>query len=74
MTFDTQCYIPVHPNDVSSLQCLFDYLKDVKRWIFTSFLQVNEAKPEVLLCGPSASTETVANNLEPLSGKLHTPV
>lgn len=56
---DTQCYFPLLPKDVSHLQCLFDCLRDVKHWMLASFLQLNEAKTEVLVFGPSSSTEMV---------------
>ncbi len=71
---DTQCYVPLHLNDVSSLQCLFDCLRDVKQWMSANFLQLNESKTEVLLFGSSASTEVVASKMGPLSGNLHSHV
>ncbi len=40
---DTQCYVPLHPKDGSSLQCLFDCLRDVKQWMSANFLQLNES-------------------------------
>ncbi len=73
-TDDTQCYVPLHPKDVSSLQCLFDCLRDVKQWMSANFLQLNESKTEVLLFGSPASTEVVASKLGPLSGNLHSHV
>ncbi len=71
---DTQCYVPLHLNDVSSLQCLFDCLSDVKQWMSANFLQLNESKTEVLLFGSSAPTEVVASKMGPLSGNLHSHV
>ncbi len=73
-TDDTQCYIPLHPKDVSSLQCLFDCLRDVKQWMSANFLQLNHSKTEVLSFGSPASTEVFASKLGPLSGNLHSHV
>lgn len=60
---DSQCYFLLHQNDVSSLQCLFDFLKDDSHWMSANFLQLNEAKSEVLVFGPSASTEMFVSKL-----------
>ncbi|XDV50781.1 hypothetical protein PO909_019793 [Leuciscus waleckii] len=59
---DTQCYVPLHPKDDSSLQCLFDCLRDVKQWMSANFLQLNDSKTEVLIFGSSTFTEVVAGS------------
>ena len=60
---DTQCYVPLHPKDVSSIQCLLDCLRGVTHWMSANFLQLNGAKTELLTFGLSASTEMVASKL-----------
>jgi len=59
---------------MDSLQCLFDYSREVKQWMSANFLQLNDSKMEVSIFGSSKFTEVVASKLGPLSGNLHTHV
>lgn len=44
-----QIFLPLKPNNQSSLSNLSDCLNDIKSWMAHNFLQLNENKLEVVL-------------------------
>ena len=50
---DSQLYLPLKSAD--SLQTLLDCLEEVKVWMGSNFLQINNDKTEVIIFGPSKS-------------------
>lgn len=49
---DTQVYFPLKHNDKNGLQPLFACLSDLKLWLSSNFLNLNENKTEIIIFGP----------------------
>ena len=49
---DTQIYFPLKHNDKNGLQPLFACLSDLKLWLSSNFLNLNENKTEIIIFGP----------------------
>ena len=74
---DTQLYIPLKPGMQGNLTRLLACLSDIKKWMSQNFLQLNEAKTEIILFGPPKSTlpfhaalGTLASNITPTARSL----
>ena len=70
---DTQFYLPVTPND-TSFNNILNCLEDIKIWMATNFLQLNQNKTEVILFGPQKSIHNLKSSLGPLSMNLRNTV
>ena len=64
---DTQLYLPLKPNDHSTLANLNNCLADIRCWMAHNFLQLNDSKFELVLFGPPDSITHIHNNLGNLS-------
>lgn len=64
---DTQLYIPFKSNDSTAIERLLACLNEVKAWMSTNFLSLNESKTELILFGPSDLDNVVETELGPLS-------
>ena len=71
---DTQFYLPVTPNDPSSMNAIFNCFNDIKVWMATNFLQLNPKKTEIILFGPKKSVADLSTALGPLTANVHTTV
>ncbi len=58
---DTQLYLPLQRNNKYSLQPLLDCLNELKLWLSSNFLHLNENKSEIILFGPR---ENVASDFD----------
>ncbi len=50
---DTQLYLSFKPGDENALAKLFVCIEELKSWLMSNFLTLNEGKTEVILFGPS---------------------
>ncbi len=50
---NTQIYLPIKRNDSSAIQSLFACLDEVKHWLASNLLTLNDSKTEVIVFGPS---------------------
>lgn len=66
---DTQLYVSVTANHLSPISDLIQCISDIKYWMATNFLQLNEDKTEILLVGPNALRQHILPFLTPLSVK-----
>lgn len=65
---DIQIYFPL---DVStSLQPLFNCVKEVKTWLSRNFLTLNENKTKVIVFDSHTPLDQLTDALEPLAGHL----
>ena len=64
---DTQLYLPLKPNDHSTLTNLNNCLADIKCWMAQNFLQLNDSKFELVLFGPPDSITQIKTDLGNLS-------
>jgi len=76
---DTQLYLPLKLNDISKWSALLDCLNEIKLWMASNFLQLNESKFEVLMVllkdlGPPESVNQIALDLGPLASNVNTQV
>lgn len=71
---DTQLYLPLKLNDISKWSALLDCLNEIKLWMASNFLQLNESKFEVLILGPPKSGNQIALDLGPLASNVNTQV
>lgn len=69
---DTQLYLPLKCDDDSKLTYLIDCLDEIKVWMATSFLQLNESKSEVVIFGPLKLAKKLALHLCPLATNVNT--
>ena len=67
---DTQLYLPINPNDPSSILKLHSCLADIKNWMSVNFLQLNDSKSEVIIFGPPQERARIEQNLGPLITNL----
>ena len=67
---DTQLYIPLKPGETGNLSNLLSCLSDIKDWMSNNFLQLNESKSEIIIFGPSTSTQPFAAELGNLSSNI----
>ncbi len=66
---DTQIYLPLEWEQASSLQLIFDCLRDIKYWMalfYFIFLQLNESKTEIMIVGPNCTNKDSNIDLGPL--------
>ncbi len=67
---DTQIYLPLKWEHASSLQLIFDCLRDIKYWMalffFNFFLHFNESKTEIMIVGPNCTNKVSNIDLGPL--------
>ena len=49
------------PND--TVQPLLDCISDIKKWLSSNFLQLNEEKTKVIIFGPAGSRASLGNML-----------
>ncbi len=49
---DTQIYLPLKRSDSNTFDTLLDCMKDIKTWMSSNFLNLNEKKTEIILFGP----------------------
>ena len=68
---DSQLYPPLRSAD--SLQTVLDCLEEVKVWMGSNFLQINNDKTEVIIFGPSKSKVPRAANLGILFPPMSNP-
>ncbi len=71
---DMQFYLPVSLDSACSLNNLFNCLNDIKCWMARNFLQLNEKKTEVIMCGIPSSVTNLNNALGHLTANLHNEV
>lgn len=64
---DTQLYLPLKCDEDSKPTSLLDCLEEVKVWISSNFLQLNECKSEVVIFSPSKVAEKLTVHLGPLA-------
>lgn len=64
---DTQLYVSVTANHLSPINDLIQCITDIKYWMATNFLQLNDDKTEIHLVGPTALRQHVLPFLTPLS-------
>ena len=70
---DIQIYLPLNQKTASlSLQPLFECLNDVKSWMDSNFLKLNNNKTEVIIVGQSELQHM--DNLGPLASYTHSTV
>ena len=69
---DTQLYIPLKPGTTGNITRLLACLSDIKIWMSQIFLQLNEAKTEIILFGPPNSTHPFHAELGTLSSNITT--
>lgn len=69
---DTQLYLPLKCDDDSKLTYLIDCLDEIKVWMATIFLQLNESESEVVIFGPSKLAKKLALHLGPLATNVNT--
>ena len=67
---DTQLYIPLKPGISGNVTHLLACLSDIKKWMSQNFLQLNEAKTEIILFGPPMSTLPFHAELGTLSSNI----
>ena len=67
---DTQFYIPATPDNTSSISNLLSCSEEIKTWMATNYLQLNENKTEVIIFGPTTSTTRLSQALGPLQTNL----
>ncbi len=74
---DTQLYVPLSPGS-SNAPCILSCLAEIKTWMSSNFLKLNDSKTEVLLITPlshnPANTINLLSNLGPLSENIQTEV
>ena len=63
---DTQLYLPISPDENFCMAKLHSCMADIKSWMTVNFLQLNDAKCELLLLFPPKDTTLINNNLGPL--------
>uniref|UniRef100_A0A3P9KTU5 Reverse transcriptase domain-containing protein n=1 Tax=Oryzias latipes TaxID=8090 RepID=A0A3P9KTU5_ORYLA len=68
--YDIQLYVPFKPQDVFKIQILHRCLDSVKNWMNDNFLQLNEAKTEVLVCAPDSCLPQIVQWLGPLASSI----
>lgn len=66
---DVQIYLPLRYNSEDSVQPLLECLKDVKSWMDTNFLSLNEYKTEIIMFGYNPS-EYPADFLGPFTPNI----
>ena len=64
---DTQLYIAVSPDDIGPIDALLNCILDIKSWMASSFLQLNQDKTEVLVISPEAHREKLNLKLKALA-------
>ena len=64
---DTQLYVPLKPGETGNLICVMSRLADKKCWMSQNFLQLNEAKSEILLFGSPNAISSMQSHLGGLS-------
>jgi len=57
-----------------NLIVLLDCLDEIKWWMASNFLQLNESKFKVLILGPPKSVNQIALDLGPLASNVNTQV
>ena len=62
---DTQLYIPIKPGVAGNIPRLLACLADIKRWMSQNFLQLNEAKSEIIIFSPQIPPPSSFQNLAP---------
>ncbi len=55
---DIQLYLPLRCNNDSNISTLFECLDEIRAWMASSFLQLNESKSEVVIFGPPKVSQT----------------
>ena len=69
---DIQIYLPLNQKTKTSLQPLLDCINEVKSWMDSNFLKLNNDKTEVIIFGPSKLQDM--DNLGPLGCHTHSTV
>uniref|UniRef100_A0A3B3HCK7 Reverse transcriptase domain-containing protein n=1 Tax=Oryzias latipes TaxID=8090 RepID=A0A3B3HCK7_ORYLA len=64
---DIQLYVSFKPQDVFKIQTLQKCLDSVKSWMNHNFLQLNEAKTEVIVCAPDSCLPKIIHELGSLA-------
>ena len=67
---DTQLYLPITPDNIDSIAALHNCISDIKNWMYSNFLQLNESKSEVLVFGPPSARSQIESYLGPLRPNL----
>ena len=60
---DTQLYFSLSPNDLSPLDTLICCVEDVKNWMSTNFLQLNNEKTEIIVFGKKDLRDRISSKL-----------
>ncbi len=71
---DIQLYLPLRCNNGSNISTLLECLDEIRAWMASSFLQLNESKSEVVIFGPIKLTNQLSVHLGPLANHINTQV
>lgn len=63
-----------HSKETEKWSGLLDCLDELKLWMASSFLRLNESKSEVLIFGPSKLANQLSLDLSPLASNVNTQV
>ena len=74
MMLMTQLYIAVSPDDIGPIDALLNCILDIKSWMASSFLQLNQDKTEVQVIGPEAHREKLNLKLKALASNTYEQV
>ncbi len=71
---DIQLYLPLRCNNDSNISILLECLDEIRAWMASSFLQLNESKSEVVIFGPPKLAKQFSVHLGPLANNINTQV